>query len=129
MMGLLVLAGFLGVIVAIGWSFWLVMGRIHRRGRAVGVSPTGALVLGYFGYLAGTITSVFAAGSLLEVAFDGDPPGVLIAPTLIVSSVVGAVVGSGIGYVVLWARTTRDPDYEPPDWGPAGDDLTTRRGR
>jgi hypothetical protein len=107
---LLALVAFFGTI---GWSLSFVMGRIHRRARAVGVSPVGALVLAYIGYLVGTLTSIFAAVSLLMVVFTENPPGALVAVAVVFGSLIGTVIGSGLGYVILWARTTRDPDYGP----------------
>ena len=109
---MLILLGVVAYFGVIAWSLSFVMRRIRRRARTAGVSPVGALVLAYFGYLAGTITSIFAGLGLLWVLFPNSPPDALIVVTLILSSVVGTVVGSGFGYVVLWGRTTHDPDYE-----------------
>ena len=109
---MLILLGLVAYFGMIAWSLSFVMRRIHRRAGAVGVSPVGALILAYIGYLVGIMTSIFAGLGLLMVIFADNPPGTLIAVTLVFSSVVGTVVGSGVGYVVLWARTTRDPDYQ-----------------
>jgi hypothetical protein len=113
---MLTLVGLGALVLVVGGSLWLVMGRIHQRARAAGVSPFGAQVLAFLGYMVGTVASNAGAFCLLDVAYSsGDPPGPLIFLAMLVGSCVGAVVGAGFGYVFLWARTARDPDYGPLD--------------
>jgi hypothetical protein len=113
MLTLLGLAVFVGVV---GGSLWLVMGRIHSRAKAIRVSPIGPLLLGLLGYMVGTVAMDYAAISLITWVYPSSwQTGWPIFAMLTLSSVMGATVGAAFGYVCLWARTTRDPDYGPPD--------------
>jgi MFS family permease len=111
MLGLLMLAGLIGMVAG---ALWLVMGRIYNRARAVRVSPIGAYLIALAGYMAGTTGMVFAVGCLLDQLYRYTNP--IHWVTLVVlglGSSFGAAVGSAGGYVYLWSRTTHDPDYEP----------------
>lgn len=111
MLGLLMLAAWVGSVAG---TLYFIMGRIHRRAGATGASTVGPLVLGFFGYLLGTTAANFAGFGVLELVDPGGAAvGWFIFPIMMVSSLFGTVFGAGAGYMVLWARTGRDPDYEP----------------
>lgn len=125
---MLTLVGLGALILVVGGSLWLVMGRIHERARATGKSQLGPQLLAFVGYMVGTVASDAGAICLLELVYSGgDPPGPVIFLTMLVGSCVGTVVGAGAGYVSLWARTTHDPDYEPLSRPPAGGPPGRRR--
>jgi len=112
---ILVLIGFAALVLAVGGPLWLIMGRIHRRAESARVSPVGALFLAFVGYLFGTVAANFGAFSLISLYSGRNLSSLLIFPTLLVGSCAGSIVGSGVGYIFIWARTTHDPDFEPLD--------------
>jgi hypothetical protein len=106
MKGILIIAILVGLVAG---PLWLVGERIQQRAKTAHVSAMPALLLALGGWMAGVVATNYVAFSLWDQI--GIQSGWVIFPTLCWCNAIGATAGAAAGFVYLWARTARDPDF------------------